>query len=93
MSAALAQPPQREQIPAAGLLLLTVRRWSTRKQKNAIFFFFFASPPLSCRCMYLYICMPNGERGNERAASKNEEEEEVGRWGGDVDTYETGQVV
>jgi len=36
MSATLAHPPHREQIPAAGLLLRTVRRWSTRKQKNTI---------------------------------------------------------
>jgi hypothetical protein len=32
----LAHLPHREQIPAAGLLLRTVRRWSTRKQKNTI---------------------------------------------------------
>jgi hypothetical protein len=39
MSATLAHPPHREQIPAAGLLLRTVRRWSTRKQKNTIVVF------------------------------------------------------
>lgn len=36
MSATLAPPPHLEQIPAAGLLLLTLRFWSTRKQKNTI---------------------------------------------------------
>ncbi|KHN04279.1 hypothetical protein glysoja_037959 [Glycine soja] len=40
MSATLAPPPQREQIPAAGLLRCTCRCWSTRKQKNTISRFF-----------------------------------------------------
>lgn len=36
MSATLAPPPHLEQIPAAGLLLLTFLFWSTKKQKNTI---------------------------------------------------------
>jgi hypothetical protein len=36
MSATLAHPPHREQIPAAGLLLRTFLLWSTKKQKNTI---------------------------------------------------------
>uniref|UniRef100_A0A7C9DZ54 Uncharacterized protein n=1 Tax=Opuntia streptacantha TaxID=393608 RepID=A0A7C9DZ54_OPUST len=37
MSATLAPPPHREHVPAAGLLRLTCRCWSTKKQKHTIF--------------------------------------------------------
>ncbi|WOK91911.1 hypothetical protein Cni_G00602 [Canna indica] len=78
MSATLAHAPHREQIPAAGLLLLTLRRWSTRKQKNTI--------SLSLSALGYAMCLRKWrtEKDCKERGSRSYEERnrgDVGSWG------------